>query len=243
MRFAPIIHDTLWEGFRNMSALIRGAGFVVILAVSQSVHAQEQSQAAPATPAVAQTGQPVDNTVHRHLGFFIRPDLGFGYMSVSEPTGTSSGDMTISGAAGLFGVVIGGAVSENIIVAGHIFDAVIVKPNISFSSGGSGSPSDTQLGLFGIGPDFTYYWMPSNVYLTATLALTRVTLTVNGQDSNSEYGIGGRVGLGKEWWVSDHWGLGIAGHLSFSTNKDSGTSNPPTLSSWALGATFSATYN
>jgi hypothetical protein len=118
-----------------------------------------------------------------------------------------------------------------------------VNPDVSFSSGPSGGSSGTQLALFGIGPDFTYYWTPSNVYFTGTLALTRLTVTANGRDSNSEYGIGGRVGFGKEWWVSDHWGLGIAGHLSFSTNKDTGSSNPPTLSTWALGATFSATYN
>jgi hypothetical protein len=243
-----------------MHVLIRSAAGALIIATS--VHAQQEPQTAPVAPAVAQTGQPMpippaiqpgqppyaptaqplDSTVRRHFGFFIRPDLGLGYMHTSEPTGTSLGDMTISGAAGLFGVVIGGAVSENVIIAGHIYDAVVVDPTVSFSSGASSGTSNAKIAMFGFGPSVTYYWMPSNIYFTGSLAVTRLTLSNNGRDANSDYGIGGRFGFGKEWWVSDHWGLGIAGHLSLSTNKDTG-SNPPTLSTWAFGATFSATYN
>jgi len=50
------------------------------------------------------------------------------------------------------------------------------------------------------------------------------------------------LALGKEWWVSDHWGLGVAGHISFSSNQDPVASNN-TLTTWAFGAAFSATYN
>jgi hypothetical protein len=246
-----------------MHAIVRTAAFAAALIIAASVHAQQEPQPAPVQPAVSQPGQPApippsiqpaqppgvrpaqpfDSTAHRHLGFFIRPDLGLGYMSTSEPTGTSLGDMTISGAAGLFGVVIGGAVSENVIVAGHIYDAVIVDPTVSFSSGASSGTSNVRMAMFGLGPSVTYYWMPSNIYFTGSLAVTRLRLSDNGRDIDSEYGIGGRFGAGKEWWVSDHWGLGVAGHVSLSSNKDTGSSNPPTLTTWAFGVTFSATYN
>jgi hypothetical protein len=36
--------------------------------------------------------------------------------------------------------------------------------------------------------------------------------------------------------------LGLVGHLSMSFNQDQGT-NPPTWTSWAFTAAFSATYN
>src|SRR3989442_1257117 len=40
----------------------------------------------------------------------------------------------------------------------------------------------------------------------------------------------------------DHWGLGVAGHLSMSLNEDSG-SNAPIWTTWAFTVAFSATYN
>ena len=48
--------------------------------------------------------------------------------------------------------------------------------------------------------------------------------------------------LGKEWWVSRNWGLGIAGGLFTASLKDK---NVPGLT-WSAGAAsllFSATYN
>ena len=31
------------------------------------------------------------------------------------------------------------------------------------------------------------------------------------------------VGLGKEWWVGDRWGIGVAGQFSFGSNQDQGS--------------------
>jgi hypothetical protein len=42
--------------------------------------------------------------------------------------------------------------------------------------------------------------------------------------------------------VDDHWGLGVAGHLSFSVNQASGA-NAPTWTGWGATNAFSATYN
>jgi len=182
-----------------------------------------------------------DPTSHRHLGFFLRPDLGIGFMTTSQPTGTAFGNMTLSGPAGVFGFVIGGAVAENVILGAHIYDGVVVNPTVSFS-GQTGVTSNTSLGLYGIGPDFTYYWMPSNIYFSATVALTRMSLTANGYSGDSSVGLGTRLALGKEWWVSDHWGMGLAGHVSTSWN-DSGDGSGTTLSTWAFALAFSATYN
>jgi hypothetical protein len=69
-----------------------------------------------------------------------------------------------------------------------------------------------------------------------------MTTSSSGSDASTNWGFGARAALGKEWWVSDHWGLGLVGHLSMSFNQDQGT-NPPTWTSWAFTAAFSATYN
>jgi hypothetical protein len=121
-----------------------------------------------------------------------------------------------------------------------IYDSVVVNPRVSFS-GQSATTSSTLLVLYGVGPAFTYYWMPSNIYFSATLALTRMYLTENGYSSSSSVGLGTRLALGKEWWVSDHWGIGLVGQVSGSWN-DSGDYSG-TLSTWVFGVAFSATYN
>ncbi len=208
---------------------------------ASAAHAQPVATQ-PATPQQL-ASPPSDPTINRHLGFFLRPDLGVGFMTTSEPTGTSSGDLTVSGPAGVFGFVIGGAVAENIILGAHIYDGVVVNPTVSLSSGQSATTSNASLTLYGIGPEFTYYSMPSNIYFSGTIALTRMYLTVNGNSSDSKVGFGSRLALGKEWWVSDHWGLGLAGHVSSSWNQDSGSASAPTLTTWALALAFSATYN
>lgn len=199
----------------------------------------------------AQQPQPVpspvrSDTYHRHFGFFIRPDLGLGYISATEATGTSAlGDATISGFSGLAGLGIGGAITENVILGVHIFDAVATNPSLSFSSGqAGGTTSNTTMSMFAIGPELTYYFMPANAYLSFTAGISSLSITANNHTSNTDAGFGSRFSLGKEWWVSDHWGLGFSGQLSFSTNNDpSSNAQSHTLTTWAYGASFSATYN
>jgi hypothetical protein len=226
-----------------MRSSLKLSTFASVLCLSVSAFA-ETAPMNPATQSV--TGaRPMsllgDNTINRHFGFFIRPDLGFGYLSSSESTGV--GDVTISGVAGVAGLSIGGAVAENLIFGAHIFDAVTSNPTVS-AGGTSASTSNASLTMIGIGPELTYYFMPNNVYLSGTVALTRMTFNSNGNDASTDWGLGSRVTLGKEWWVSNHWGLGLSGHVSYSANNDPAANGSGNLmSSWAFGAAFSATYN
>ncbi|HKC61835.1 MAG TPA: hypothetical protein VKB92_17230 [Myxococcales bacterium] len=185
----------------------------------------------PAPYQSARTG--FDGTYQRHFGFYIRPDLGFGYMSMAGPGGT------VYGLSGLGGIAIGGAIRENSILAVHFIDSVAQDPSVS-GSGFSGTATGSSLTMFGIGPQYTYYFMPANVYLSTTLALTRLHVSDPAGDFNSDWGLGTRVAVGKEWWVSDHWGLGLAGHFSLSSNQNGAGD---ALTTWALGVVFSTTYN
>ncbi len=191
-----------------------------------------------AAPASAQSTPP-DSTIHRHLGFLVRPYLGFGYLSSTIPA--AGGDLTLSGAAGQFGVVVGGAVSENFILGGEFYVTAVGNPSAS-RNGVSQTLNDSSFGNLGFGPNLTYYFMPANIYLSLTPALTKVTFTQSGVGSSSDWGFGGRAAVGKEWWVSDHWGLGVAGQFTYSTNAN-GTGSGSNVSAWGAGAVFSATYN
>ena len=83
--------------------------------------------------------------------------------------------------------------------------------------------------------------MPANVFLSGTVGIGTLTIKSNGTDSSTQNGLVGRVGLGKEWFVSQSWGLGIAGYLNFAVNADKGT-NPPTWKTVAPAIAFSATF-
>jgi hypothetical protein len=197
-------------------------------------------QPAPLTP-----GQPPGtssaaalDTRHRHLGGFVRPDLGFGYVYMSASSNGT--DASIKGLAGSFGVAAGGALSENSILAFHFWDVVATNPTVTVG-GFAPSNADATLTIIAFGPEYTRYF-GDNLYFSITPSLSRATLSTGGNSSDTNWGFGLRAGLGKEWWVSDHWALGAVGHLTFSANQDSG-SNPPTWTGWGGTVAFSATYN
>jgi hypothetical protein len=195
---------------------------------------------APATPsalppAVAPYGpRQAFDTRHRHFGGFLRPDLGFGYYTTSASANGSSASM--SGFAGTFGLAAGGALSENNILAAHLWDTVVRNPTLS-SPGFSGT-ANGDLTMWAFGPEYTHY-TADNLYFSISPSLSRLS-TSDGSDT--DWGFGLRAALGKEWWVSDHWALGAVGHVSFSVNDAPG-GNGPTWTSWALTVAFSATYN
>jgi len=158
--------------------------------------AQENQPTQPYQPGQQAPGAFRDATYRRHLGFYIRPDLGFGYMN-SDENGVS-----LHGLAVVSGVAIGGALQENSILAAHFFNATIYNPTVS-SGGFSSSTSDSSWAMFGFGPQYTYYFMPSNMYLSTTLGLTRMHSSTNSGSGDSDWGFGMRLSLGKEWWVGD----------------------------------------
>src|SRR5665811_847103 len=69
-----------------------------------------------------------------------------------------------------------------------------------------------SIAMQGIGPGIAYYFGPINLYLSGTLALSRFW-TYDGNGSRldtSKIGLSFELQVGKEWWVSRDWGLGIA---------------------------------
>ena len=199
------------------------------------------------TPAQATLVQPHEaSSPHRHRGLFLRPDIGFGYLTASMSD--LGGDYTMSGAAAYLGFAIGGSVADGVILAGHLWGMGATSPNIT-ANGQGGAPGETRLGFAAIGPEFDYYFMPANLFLGATLALSRFTLrtggrlTSGGTDYSTQVGLAGQFGVGKEWWVSDSWGLGLKGEVTITANKDNSSSNPPTWMGFAFAVGFSATYN
>ena len=190
----------------------------------------------------AQTDHPApppESTVHRHLGFFLRLDGGVGYLGSS--TSLAGIDASMFGVAIPFGIAIGGAVTENFILAGDLWGIAAVTPSFKLA-GQTTAVRNSSFGLSGIGLNLTYYFMPTNIYVSATPSLVGLSLDASGTDHDSQAGFGAKLGVGKEWWVGDHWGIGVAAQFFFGINQDAGT-NPPTWTTFGGGLAFSATYN
>jgi hypothetical protein len=213
--------------------------FPVIASLFITSSALAQQSPNPLIPTAPVNPLSPESTFNRHRGFFIRPEIGIGYASGTEST--TQGDLTVSGMAGTASINIGGAVAENTIIGVHLFDAVLTNPTVTLN-GQTASTSSVSYTMFGIGPSFTYYFMPANLYWSGTVAITTLNATVNGRSYNAQTGWGFRTSLGKEWWVSEHWGLGVSGSLSYSANADTGT-NAPTIGSYLGAISFSATFN
>lgn len=75
--------------------------------------------------------------------------------------------------------------------------------------------------LTGVGPGLAYYF-PSKIYLSGSLSFSQAP--VQDEDGVSigetDIGVGLHALVGKEWWVSPKWGLGIAGQLFVGSMKD-----------------------
>jgi len=172
-----------------------------------------------------------------HDGFYLRLDLGLGYMGSSASQ--NGVDASIYGFAGEFGFAIGGAVRPHHILAVHLWDVAVSNPTVSFS--GTSVPTDSTFSIFCIGPQYTFY-APKEVYFSVTPALSWLHGESCGNSADSNVGFGLQLALGKEWKVSEKWGLGVVGQLTLGVNDDS-SPNPPTFTTFGFTVAFSATYN
>ena len=186
---------------------------------------------------------------HEHDGAYVRLHTGFGYARMSASS--TGNDIVISGTSGAFGLAMGGAVTGNLILFGTFTFADITSPNIKINgtSVGAGNNSADSAG-FGVGA--AYYIEPANVYLAGSLLANQLEIDDNNGNKIAEtnWGVGFEGIVGKEWWVSDNWGLGIAAQVLLASMKDKAddtglvaTGDTPTWKSSAFSLLFSATYN
>lgn len=177
-----------------------------------------------------------------HDGFYLRLHLGGGFTHVSG--GDAFGDtLTAQGGSVSFGIALGGALTPNFIVFGNIFYSGIVMPEVTIGGLGSG-PSNSTVILTGIGPGAAYYFEPVNIYLSGTVAAMEVEIddANNNPLFQTKVGIGVQLVVGKEWWISQNWGLGLAGEFIAASMKDKTDPNV-TWTASAYSLLFSATYN
>lgn len=180
----------------------------------------------PALPAHARL---LDDQ-HAHDGFFLRFHLGGGRMDAraDRPADPHSGQ----GPSGHFGFALGGAIVENLILYGEYTQEQASLPYARLTQADWQTRRYFNIG--GFGPGLAYYFMPVNLYVAGSV------LFLSSDHVRDSSGAGLKFSIGKEWWVSRNWGLGIAGYGMFS-RVDNGPESKIDASNYGLA--FTATYN
>lgn len=198
-----------------------------------------RAEPASASPATA-TGQ-VPAGFHRHDGAFLRFHLGFGGLK------SDGGRIGLSGTAGSFAIASGFSITDDLVLYGEIFDDVATSPK--FTRDGLTVPSGDKVThtMIGYGAGLAWYFTPYNAYVGAMAGVGELSIEVTSlgavsQVFKTQLGPVVRLGVGKEWWVSTDWGLGVALNFEMGRMKDSGA-NSVTFTSTAYSVAFSATYN
>ena len=196
------------------------------------------------------TAQNAPRGFHMHDGFYLSLTGGpaFGPITLNA-TGVSFKKQEYSGAGFQFEFKIGGVVSEeaNLILSFDLISQTISGPTISQDGVSATTTSDISAGdvIYGVG--LTKYFMPSNIFVSATAGIGYFAIGTTSAQAKSQNGFGFQIKGGKEWWVSDNWALGVAvGFASISADDQKEPSYPSysaTLSATKFFVVFNTTFN
>lgn len=186
-----------------------------------------------------------------HDGFFLNLALGLGFQSFDyNYTGEyyNGYGLEASGLASEFDVKLGGRIVNNLLLHATLVGVANAGDlKVTDDDGESlGSTSDRQVSLSIVGIGLTYY-LPQNIFVTASIGSDQFNMNDSSSDSGSTKAVGSsdngfafQVGAGKEWWVSDNWGLGVSASFIYGFADDG---NVGDMSAYSINIMFSATYN
>jgi hypothetical protein len=199
-----------------------------------------------AAPRAAVVKRPGTKT---HDGFYLRMHFGIGYGAMSASDGPQIAKF--SGSDISFGLSGGLALTDNLVLYGTFLSTGIINPTAQVGGAVINNPN-VDIQYFALGGGLAYYLEPMNLYFSGALLANQIDLndTSGGtktQLTETQFGVGFQGIVGKEWWVSDNWGLGLAGELVYGQMKDKHdtfqSGHPPTWSAASFALLFSATYN
>jgi hypothetical protein len=197
----------------------------------------------PATyPAVAVV--PARAGSRTHDGFYLNAALGPAYANMF--TEVAGQELSMSGGGAALSLALGGAVAPNLILFGQLVAHAAADPKLE-ASGFASETLNGSAAVTGVGAGVAFYVMPVNVFLSGSALATQITISDKDNDEvgETDLGFGLNLAAGKEWWVSDNWGLG--GALQFMVasmeSKNAVLGSKPKWTAVSLGFVLSATFN
>jgi len=182
---------------------------------------------------------------HAHTGLMLRLGLGFGYVHASTPLG-ALGKLTLSGGSSAASISAGWAFFENLVFQIELWQASMVGGTVRVTGlPGAMATPDARYDAGGLGLGATYYFMPINIYVSGSLGGATTSVSVSGVQAQSRVGVGLALMAGKEWWIGEDWGLGVALQFVYFATKwqDEMTREVSTISGTIASVLASLTYN
>ena len=197
---------------------------------------------APAPPDTYLDDLPAQNE-GRHTGFFMRLALGPSYTTMRGQS--SEGSLVLRAAGAGLNMTLGGALSENLVVYGEVALQSTLDAGVEASRGAGAAPG-TSVTTAALGAGLGYYLMPSNVYLTGSLLIGQaraVDLPTERLLGKTDFGPAVALSVGKEWWMTPSWTLGLLIRAQLARFRDPGRGHAGTMwNATALSASLSATF-
>ncbi len=179
----------------------------------------------------ANAGQP-----RTHDGLFLRLAGGISFAQTGiEANNGDEFEFSDMGGHGNF--AIGGTIGDDLILHGTLWGWDISDADVEINDQEVNSNVDVSLGAVGGG--ITCYIEPSNIYLSGSIGIGQLSFGDDFEDSDTGLAFEGLIG--KEWWVGNSWGLGVAGDINYHSFPEDGVDD-----NWdglSLGILFSATLN
>lgn len=133
-------------------------------------------------------------------------------------------DYQFQGVGGAFDFKIGYALVENIILHATLATKSMYGPEVSSNGHSETVSNDISISETMIGGGLTYYIMPVNIFCSGSIGLGNVSIENSEKDvsGSTDKGFAMQLKIGKEWWISRRWGLGLA----FAYGRTKLTNNP-----------------
>jgi hypothetical protein len=145
-------------------------------------------------------------------GFFFRAALGGGASHTKFDDGFD--DIKIKGPSGTADFALGYGIGRNLILHANVGAWAIVDPTVEFD-GDEFETEDVDVAMTHLGAGLTYYFGDSNVFVTGFAGIGRLDAEVEGEEAGTDNGFAAGGGIGKEWWLGDHFGLGVMGSVNY----------------------------
>ena len=169
-----------------------------------------------------------------HDGLMLRLSGGVGFDS------TELEDFELSGTGFDGNFAIGGMVGTNLALHGTLWGWDVSDPDVEIDD--LEGELQGNVSMWALGGGLTYYMMPANIYFTGSLGMGKLNYEdPDGDGSDTDMGIALDLAVGKEWWVGNSWGLGVAGSMNYHSLPDDVVDE-----NWegiSFGLRFSATMN
>jgi hypothetical protein len=152
----------------------------------------------------------------RKSGILSRAAIGMSYANASEGSGNERFSI---GGPGLCGALATGLfLFKNFALHAEMYGDILLDPSVELGDEQATAKGSFSAFGFGMGP--TYYLMPINIYLSQTLGAGAAELSTGMGSGGTEIGFAAHTLVGKEWFVGEDWGLGVAARFALMVLPD-----------------------